>query len=304
MMGKSSTLFPLDHKDDVTIYHDETKQASGKNIWGHGILFVPHKKIEGLLKELQDARDECICDSKLRFADISESYYTPKYECVKRWVEIGFKYLKRNEGCKLGIIFFDKGTVDLNAYSGDKKERELRAVETVLRMTLKGSAHYLYDTERQVKIHRFVTDGDPWHRDLNENRIIGRLLTEVRDYVEITPGCKIDGVVSDHKNDRCNDIKSAHLLQLTDLLLGSVIQTCFRDLEQGKKKEIIIRPIKEMLDKRKRGRKGFENSSHFRSFTLSLAKIVCNEWQFERLDSKDIIIDDSTGKITLSDLNI
>jgi len=72
------------------------------------------------------------------------------------------------------------------------------------------------------------------------------------------------------------------------LLLGSIIHTCFRDLEHGSKKEILIRPVREMLEKRKRGR-NFHRSGHYKSFSLSFAELVGNQWRFQPVDEKEII---------------
>lgn len=290
--NKAPTLFAIPPLEDtVTVYHDETAEACGKRIWGHGLLFVPERSKESLLKDLQDARIETDYHGKLRFAKISESVYTPKYNCAKRWVQIGVEYLKREKGCKLGIIFFDKESANIGFYSGDTKEKILKLVETVLRMVLKGSVHYLYNENWRIKVHGIITDGEPWHRGLDDLRILDVLLSGVRDYVEILPFAGISAVFSNHNDSRCNDTDSAHILQLTDLLLGSTIQSCFRELECGKKKEIIVRPVKEMLDKRKRG-KNFKYSSHYRSFTLTSASVVKDAWQFEPLNTKEIIIND------------
>jgi len=301
-MNKNSPLLfsPGSLVDDVTIYHDETKGALGKTIWGHGLLFIPERTKPDLLRELHHARDETCCSGKLHFAKISERSSTPKYKCSEKWIKIAVKYLRRKRGCKLGIIFFDKKTIDLNFYSGNKKEKTLRLMETVLRMVLKGSVHYLYNKRWKVRLHKIITDGKPWHRKLDEARILKRLLPEVREYVEILPFAEIESVLSDHNNDKCNDKESAYLLQLTDLLLGSTIHCCFRELKEGERKERIIRPVREMLDKRKRG-KNFQNSSHYRSFTLSLAKIVNGEWVFESLDTKEIII--NNDQITIFNLS-
>jgi hypothetical protein len=294
------TLFPLEPKfDEVTVYHDETKKALNKNIWGHGLLFVPDKIMKKMLSELMSIRERTKYESKLHFADISEGAFTPKYECAKSWIELGVEYLRKKYGCKLGILFFDKSSFDIRLYTGDtKKEKELKLIETILRMILKGSVHYLYDQNWRVRIKKVVTDGNPWHRKLNEVRVLGKLLQEVRDYVEISKDAEIVSISSNP--NKSSDPNSAQFLQLTDLLLGSVIQCCFRNLKYGSKKEVLVRPVRELLDKRKRGRQ-FQKSSHYKSFTLSFVKIVKGELHFETLNTKEILINDS-GQISFFDL--
>ena len=292
----NNTLFPIEPLNDkVTIYHDETKNTFGKNIWGHGILFVPDRTKLNLMLDLNKAREFTNCYSKLHLTDVSESCSSQKYNCIKRLIELGVEYLKRRHGCKLGIIFFDKGTANLSLYAGNKKERLLRFVETLLRFVLKGCVHYLYDEDWNIIINGIITDGNPWHRRLDEFRILDILRPELRIYVEIDNNAEITSVHSNHKDSRCSDSESAQLLQLTDLLLGSVVQSCCRNLKLKSKKELIVRPIKDMLDKRKRG-SGFKNSTHYKSFTLSLAKVTNSNWTFEPIYSRDIVID--SGQIS------
>lgn len=61
---KNYTLFPIQPLiDRVTIYHDETTIDPGKNLRGHGLLFVPQRKLHDLLKALQEVRDKTKSDS-------------------------------------------------------------------------------------------------------------------------------------------------------------------------------------------------------------------------------------------------
>jgi CO dehydrogenase/acetyl-CoA synthase epsilon subunit len=53
------------------------------------------------------------------------------------------------------------------------------------------------------------------------------------------------------------------------------------------KKGVIAFPVKEMLDKRKRGA-GFKNSSHYKAFTISRTYIKNGQWEFENVMTKEI----------------
>ena len=298
-LAKGGTLFKIEAlQDRVTVYHDETKGAGGGSMWGHAILFIPKRIRQNLLKDLEDARSypNVRYKGKLRFADLSESVYTPKYECSRAWIEIGVEYLKKKKGCKLGIIFFNKEAADLEYYHGDKKEKILKFVETVLRIVLKGTIHYLYDENWKVVIEEIITDGKAWHRQLSDFRIVGKLVEEVREYVTIADGAGITSVFSNHNDDRCNDINGAQFLQLTDLLLGSVIQCCLKSPKGGGKKEVVVRPVREMLNKRRRGR-NFRYSSHYRSFGLTIAGIENGEWMFEQVNTGQVIYEDNQLKL-------
>lgn len=167
-------------------------------------------------------------------------------------------------------------------------------------MVLKGCAHYLYDGRCKLKIRGILTDGRPWHRPLNRLRILGKLKFECRDYVAIDKNAFMKCIISDHNDKECEDKNSAQILQLTDLLLGCAITSCFRKVEYGSKKEKIIRPFKEMLDKRKRG-SNFRYSSHFKSFSISSAHIVKGQWSFEDVMNKELNYKDN--QLKFSDFN-
>jgi len=303
------TLFPLPQiskVDECLIYHDESKEVFGKNVWAHALFFVPESASARLLAQLWAARKRHWCeDKKLHFADISGDKISEEDGSIviKEWLQYGIEAL-RSKGsackpalsCKLGVIFFQT-SLDLDLYGGGTEdEKMLRYFETVLRMLLKGCAHGLYDPNNRLKIKGIVTDGEPWHRELDKMRILDRLISEAREYVHIDGDAYIEGIVSDHSSPNCTDSNKAQFLQLTDLLLGSVIHCCFRGKKYRSKKEIIIRPVREMLEKRKWGA-GFLRSGHYRSFSLSFAHIDKDQWKFEQVDTKEIIYEDNQLKL-------
>lgn len=305
----NETLFQLPKDlriDDCLIYHDESKKVF-KNIWAHALFFVPESSSAKLLEEILEIRRKYGCENnRFHFANISGQRICKEDGSIviKEWVEHGIEAL-RSKGsyifshplnCKLGIIFFPTW-LDLDLYGGgSQNEKMLRYFETVLRILLKGCAHWLYDENKKLKIKGIITDGEPWHRELDEIRVLDRLIPTVRDYVEIDRNAYIEGICSDHKSFDCTDCNKAQLLQLTDLLLGSIIHCCFRDLKYGDKKERIIRPIREMLEKRKRGR-NFRRSGHYKSFSLSFATIENNQWVFQWVNTQEIVYEDNQLKL-------
>lgn len=307
------TLFPLSpvsRTDECLIYHDESKGVF-ENVWAHVLLLVPESASVELLRQLWKVRGRHGCeDKKLHFAEISGEKICQQDGSIviKDWLQYGVEALRGKGscvfspslGCKLGVIFFHT-SADLDLYGGGiKGEKMLRYFETVLRMLLKGCAHGLYDQDNRLRVRGIITDGEPWHRKLDEIRILDRLISETREYVEIDRNAYVEGVVSDHTSPDCTDRDKAQFLQLADLLLGSIIHSCFRDLEHGNKKEKMIRPVREMLEKRRRGA-GFRYSGHYRSFSLSFAAIEMGQWKFEQVDTKEIIYEDN--QLKLFDLN-
>lgn len=305
----NKTLFPLIQTskiDGCLIYHDESKRVFD-NVWAHVLFFIPESSSAELLRQLWTIRKKYGCkDNKLHFADISGRRICMEDGsiAIREWIQYGVEAL-RSKGshifkpplnCKLGVVFFPT-SFDFDLYGGcSRNEKMLRYFETVLRMLLKGCAHGLYDQNNKLKIKGMITDGEPWHRRLDEIRILYRLILEVRDYVKIDKNAYIEGVFSDHKSCDRTDIDKAQFLQLADLLLGSIIHCCFRGLEYQKKKEIIIRPVREMVKKRRRGR-NFRHSGHYRSFSLSFADIKNGQWKFQQVDTKEIIYEDNQLKL-------
>lgn len=73
----------------------------------------------------------------------------------------------------------------------------------------------------------------------------------------------------------------ALMLQMTDLMLGATLRSCFNDigacsvrpnigdrLEKSSKKDIVAFPVRKMLEKRMRG-KAFKKSAHHQTFAVS-----------------------------------
>lgn len=323
----SSTLL---HR--VTIYHDETKDVSGRNYKGHVLFFVPislsldsetplfgtfqdeYSPQEMLFGELIRCRQEFACDGKLHFAEISgqtwKKYDSAYYKAVVLAVDAlrskSPKIFSRPLSCKVAAIFYPKGA-DWNIYGGDsRKEQKLRHDETLLRILLKGACHYLYDDSNPIEIIKVVSDGDPAHRKLDKDRVIWRLTYEdlygkrpLRDYVTFSSDASIIHLPSNHKDylPDTEKYKHANFIQIADLLLGAIMRACYAGTKPVKiipkigehcnKRDVIAHPVKEMLDKRKRG-SGFRYSGHYKSFVLTQVTFSKDGINFQEVQSTDI----------------
>jgi hypothetical protein len=222
--------------------------------------------------------------------------------------------------CKFGVILYptpDK--FSLSKYLGENKsERGFRFDETTMRMLLKGACHFLYGQGHHVNIINIFSDGQPKHRRLDEDRVLKRVVYDdivgkspLRGYVTISENLEVYHMDSNHLRHDIGSADHAHanFLQLTDMLLGGAINACLKENayfgrrprigeEVEAKKPIVSTPIREMLDKRKRG-SGFDKSSHYKSFTLTRATIEHGHWVFENLNSKDVEIEPLTGQLSL-----
>ena len=137
-----------------------------------------------------------------------------------------------------------------------------------------------------MKLVSFITDGRPWHRNLDDRRILNRLRNECREYVEIPSVVEIKSVFSNHRDSRCTNRNDAQLLQLCDLLLGAVIHSCERNSKVRSKKEIFSRPVRNLINKTKWGRH-FKRSGHYKSFSIGKSRIVNNVWQFKQITTRE-----------------
>jgi hypothetical protein len=322
--------------NEVIVYHDETKYVARGKFKGHVLFFVPMRvecfhetplfgksKFEYssrnmLYRKIMELRDEYHIQKKLHFTDISGRKWG-KYDLGTRQIVCAsIDALKHNFSntfkrplcCKLAIIFYP-GSVDLSLYGGDeKKERNFRYDETNLRMLLKGAAHYLYQNDEQVVVKKIVSDGDPNHRQLDDDRIMWRITyddwlgkTPLRDYVRFASDAEIIHLQSDHKLYELDtpEYIDANMLQIADLLLGAVKRACYAGIEcvekvprlgsrKYSKKDVIAYPAKKMLDKTKRG-KGFKNSGHYRSFSISRVSFTDGRVSFSNLHPKKVETD-------------
>jgi hypothetical protein len=208
--------------------------------------------------------------------------------------------------CKLAVMLYPSHA-PRSLYGGQsRKEREMRYDETILRILLKGAAHFLYDENNRVEIVSIVADGQPGHRTMDRDRIITQLTvdelsgrTPLRDYVSFAATSTIQHLSSDHRSHPPNSIahKYANMLQIADLLLGSTLRACYVGMTFRKrvprigdaccKKDVVAQPVKEMFDKRDRG-SGFRNSGHFRSFTVSWIDFSAQGVSFRELQTKQI----------------
>jgi len=324
-------------KSDVIVFHDETSFAGNENLKGHVLLFIPLRVVVKesmtlfpisnfeikpyieLFNKLEQKRKELGTEHKVHFSNISGKKWYMEDNLDKYWIEKGIEALKCKKSkdalfCKLGIIFYENPKINNIAQycGGSKAEKKFEFEETILRMLLKGVVHYLYDNEHKVKVLKIVTDGKPKHRKIDKNRVLNRLLGEVEDHVNFSADAEFIHLDSDHKKytELSKEYINANFLQLADLFLGCVIHCCLKNSMPKKicpkigkeitnKKSVIAYPVKEMLDKRKRGR-NFKYSSHFKSFTITRAYIDENSsWEFENLMAKEIQIDKDYNQLEI-----
>ena len=323
-------------KSKVIVYHDETSKTGPGNYYGHVLLFIPLKveieftndlfgnKIQRycpqnlLYDKILQIRKECDINHKFHFTNISGKILYLKDIAEQKLLTCAVDALRSKNAqffsfplfCKFAIIFYPKASQkSIEFYTGENKnEKRLRYDETLLRMLLKGSVHFLYDDDHSVEIFKIITDGKPNHRPLCNKRIIDRLVRasycgEVKNHVSFSEQVEIISLDSDHKKhlQTFNKCKHANFLQLADMILGASIYSSFKErhkfsnnLKPGDKildkKGFVAFPFWEIFQKIKRG-SNFQHSSHYQSFSISVAKVVNDQWSFEKIRSMDQLSD-------------
>jgi len=317
----------------VIVYHDETGEPR-LHLKGHALLFIPYdltimvetslygslehpntnckQQIYGKIMELRKKHDAL--GHKFHFTDISGAKWGGYNPAERSMVDIGVDALRRKETrkfdlplcCKLAIIYYpDK--INFKLYRGSRREKILKDNETLLRFVLKGAVHLLYDANNRVEILKIITDGNPYHRKISEERVLHRLLTSehsvtspLRPYVKIPANTEIVHQSSNHRKYALDseEYLNSNMLQLVDMLLGSAIHSCYVKAVVSSttppigckvkdKKGIIASPVREMLDKKKERGTGFTHSGHYQSFSLSEAFLRNEEWDFREMLTKE-----------------
>lgn len=323
------------------VFHDETEFQAGIRYKGHVLYFVPesltlrsstpmfgkyelaYSPINEIRRDIETFRKSSSDDHKLHFSSLSGRRWYQRDSITRLAVEHAVDSLRSKRPksfsnplcCKMAILFFSSNT-DLSLYGGEsRKEKRLRHHETVLRMLLKGALHYLYSDEDEVEVEviSLVSDGDPFHRELSDGRVMWQInydqyqgRTPLNPNIKFSKDATIEQIDSDHKehsHDSDNWMR-ANILQIADLLLGSTIRSCHigcKDYprmpkpgsEVEDKKGIVAYPVKRLLLKEKRGFR-FQFSGHHRSFSVSYIKFENGGIFFKPIKPIEIRIDDGS----------
>ena len=281
--------------EEYEIYHDESKE----NQLLHGYLLVPVRTKAYLLTQMREIRRRYNCDSKLHYNDLTGQKSNCKIKTAGEIVPLLCDSL-RSKGhtkglwgqlpprCKF-ILFKKKNIGDMsNSYFDfggtlDKKEVDIRKIETLFRIGLKGGLHYLFDEQKKVKIVGFYTDGYAWTRPFDNKRIIERLSHEKRSYIDLDSNLTIEAIVSNHKKNTCTDSDRAELLQACDLLIGA-FKNCIFDKKTDSFKTKIAKPVRDIMEKKAKRKGNFINSGHYKAYTLTKAMLEDGVWAYYSLD--------------------
>ncbi|MFA6169402.1 MAG: hypothetical protein WC772_01345 [Candidatus Margulisiibacteriota bacterium] len=291
---KPYNIFP--EWDEYEVYHDESKD----NHVIHAFLFIPTRIKPIILSQIGKIRAKYNNDSKLHYNDLTGTTENIKHKTAKDiliLMEDALRSKRHNKHlwgiippcCKF-VLFFKRNTSTMSSLyygSADKTEIYTRKVETLLRIGLKSGLHFLFGDDHKVKLTGFYTDGIGWSRPLDKKRIIGRLHPDKEAFIDFDHSMDIIPILSNHKSPDCSDQNRAHLLQITDLLLGA-FKACVFQCDKGSFKYNIATPIRQILLKQNKRKGFFRNSGHHKSFSLTKSSICKNgKWEYEQFSLHD-----------------
>ncbi len=205
--------------------------------------------------------------------------------------------------CRWGVLVYPQEKSYLSALQKEEKEKALIHFEAFLRIALKGLLHYgfrgIHGHQFRVELLKLVLDGrEHLHRDIDWDRILGKLKDELKENVYISEKAYIEYVDSDH--DKSDKPFLSRMIQVNDLLLGAArlfleklfeeedpedvwrffdevqkehtLRPEFRTKIVGGKRALVAWPVVALIRKiLERGKGGsLKTSGHHRAFTISL----------------------------------
>jgi len=299
------TLFNLEYFssvpewDEYEIYHDENK----KNRIAHGYLLIPIRIKEILLNEIDKIRTKHNCDSKLHYTDLTGKVENIKHKTVKDLLLLMHnafrskrftRHIWGDQPPKCKFILFMKKNINnmdskyfINIEGTSQKEIDIRKIETLMRIGLKGGLHYLFDEQNKIRIRGFYTDGIAWHRSFDTIRICQRLHEQKKSFVDFDQNLEIKPIFSDHKDKRCSDYNRAQLLQVCDCVLGSLINCIFGGRTESFKTKVAD-PMREILEKHQKRKINFKYSGHYKSFMITKSSLEQGKWNYKPLEVSEL----------------
>ncbi len=294
---------------EYDVYHDESKEAG----YWHGILFVPRRTRQVVLKHLSTIRHKTGFSLSLSLKEVKG--HGDRFQCSRAVVQLAVNAMIQDVKGKVERVFIGERTCDphrrreatafheiirIDQVLGLKlivfRERDAHKllaprldygakVETTFRMGFKGGLHLLFDKDHPITVSSIHFDGyEHYRRHIDRNRIIGRLKPDLRPYCQIPDDIPVD---DRHRAERQADAQSyddLQFLQIADLLIGS-----FRTVLGEKKSRVqadVASPAAELVKKWKSGPKRMGYSRWHRAFCISECYLENDQWQFAPLPAK------------------
>lgn len=298
----------------VNIYADEQTNLKydGHNFLGIATLFIPEKQKPQVIRDLLNLRclnkanhsgwhweyENCpfkdLCNIKyhtynnmeIHYNDLKSQYYSHR-EISKRWLRYFINKNLNGSPIPFNILYIDLTNLDIDVFGVEKWHLNVynRFFRSNLKFALKTFFLNEYDRVIVKNIFHDKSDGlqsHPYFSVKNPKKIEAELNKTLPSWKRIELPQKVIFVDSNHKEEKVFK-EDSQLIQLTDLVLGTISQNIFYTAKtEPLKKELamIIRPVlEEFFENPYRGLYYKRNISFFPKKPLEHAKQI-----FQTLD--------------------
>ncbi|MEX1014335.1 MAG: hypothetical protein WDZ80_04210 [Candidatus Paceibacterota bacterium] len=294
------------------LYHDESKVDG----YWHGIYLLPEHSKRLILDKIKYIRENNNFDGVVSFKNVKRKNRI--FHLKSSFLQLGIASLIQTNKAFSHPIYFGKRVNGKKQYEQfgvkigakfilfrEKDDHKKMSnfldyggkVETTFRMGLKGGIHMLGSEKNEINIEKFHFDGHKQYgRRVDSDRIINRL-NGLRKYCKISNGENlIDDRSSNHTKKFCQSYDDCQLLQLTDVLVGSLRY----QLSSEKKLvyEELTRPVTSLTSRYFSGPKRMANSRWRDSFSMSECYLEDNLWKFQAVEIKS---EQQKNELTLFD---
>jgi hypothetical protein len=279
---------------EYDLYHDESKVGG----YWHGMLLVPRRTREILLRHLEQVRSNTQYSYAVALKGLNKTSGIP-YRMARAWISIGNCALIQTFRNKKAHIYTGKDGLgpgidqfhnligarfilfrvrdDHEGLTGYKDHAA--KIETTFRMGLKGGMHLFSKTSIDAFVVKsFHFDGyEHYQRRVDAERIVGRL-GDLREGVSIADDFMIYDGPSDHRKPECQDYDDCQLLQLTDLLVSGFRTVLGQQTHDAQR--VVSLPLQELATKWSDGYARMQQSRWFGGFCISECFIENQRWVF------------------------
>lgn len=236
-----------------------------------GLLFVPLKKKEELLKFLMDLRcikykkwhnDVAMCSQKCGYHEKNntEIHYSAlkrtnaRYRIAKEWIEFIINKALPRGYLNFNILGLNLSKMNLKLF-GEKKGSYYNIYNRFFRSIVKGSLNYFYKDYEKIIINKIYHDKGgqqnhrffPWH-------LMYKLGSEIKR-LEFNSN-EVEFIDSDHRKSK---MEESHFIQLIDLILGATLINLHGQSQNEEQRKIglIFQPALKTIIDRKKSKSGW-----------------------------------------------
>jgi hypothetical protein len=311
-------ILPIKDKRRTSItleaYGDEIfnqRCPSDNSIWNYiGLLFVPVKKKEEVLKTLKNLRciknenwydDNSNCphrcgyhrknNTEIHFNELDKQ--NARFRIAKRWINYVIRKGVFREDFYFNIIGINLTNLNLKLFGERSSKRDCNIYSRFFRSTFSGALNYLFKSFKKIVIKRIFHDiGPQQEHDYFPWHMMTKLDQNLENIKFKNPNIKF--IDSDHRR---SNLDESQYIQLIDLILGATLLNLHKQSKQNEQREValIFKPSLKTLLSRKKingeyyGYGKYYNSKYYRKCSISF--FPKKQIKKEKLERNDISLE-------------